>query len=602
MNSLVSVICIALGAWQPSGVTQDDVLDAVERLCRFAVQHQDASAAFIDPILGREFQYATPYLAYAIGTLIDTGRATDLLDSGRRAMDHSTGQFAAGKTAIPDNHGEFFIAPLADALALYEGHVDDDTFAEWRRRLSTPIDEIIEGMNERTNNWRTYAMKGEWARYRAGLVSREDAVAFIEDGWLNRSQRERVLATKHHLYQDWNGDPQSHAVEAVGRVNLMALLAAGYDGPSAREMKELLDEANRTALLLQDPAGQCPPNGRTDNHVFNDILYALGFALSANDVRERDGEFAGQYRRAAVLGFQSIDRWWRTDPPWENSLSITKNFFDPAGRVGYQPASQYSNYTGASMYHLAELAHLFETEIEERTAPCESGGFTVVNDYAFGSAALNAGGTHVFLNLRGDYVPKYGVYWTPLGIVRLSRPGWDSRLGPSDGVYDAESERGITLAPTWPVNGRWIRLSERARDYRGVFTETSTTPDEVKARVHYAPVTGVGGSAFNLDLTVSPDGVVFEVTSPHIQEFGLTLPVLVGNGRDKTTVTLENRELRVRFKNDDHHELVYQLREGGEIQKDGDPLRSAYGDLQAYRATSQNGRVDVHVQLRQREE
>jgi hypothetical protein len=476
--------------WQPTGVTRGDYLDAVERVCRFLAQHQDDTGAIIDPVIDREHQYSTPYYAFAVGTLLHAGRAADLRDSGIAAMDHATACVNGGNEAIPDNHGEFFIAPLTEALALYRGHAPDSTIDTWTGRMRTPLLEIIESISMKTNNWRTYAMKGEWLRAKAGLVPKGDAFSFIDDAWHRSTQRERIAPDPSGLYQDWNGHPQSHAVEAVGRGNLLALVHAGYIGPAAAEIRDAVHRGTATALMLQSPDGQCPPNGRTDNHVFNDVLYLLTFEAEAERfAADRDLERAGQYRRAAALAFQSIQRWSRDDPPWDGMYSITKNHFDPSERVGYQPASQVSNYSATVAYHLAEAYHVRQTDINEKPAPCETGGFAFTTHAMFGSAVANAGGMYMFANLEGDSVAKYGDHWTPLGIVRFSRAGWDARLGPSDGAFDAETQRGVSFGPTWKERGEWVRISEKARDYRGVFTVEQESPDEIHCAILYAPVT-----------------------------------------------------------------------------------------------------------------
>jgi hypothetical protein len=106
-------------------------------------------------------------------------------------------------------------------------------------------------------------------------------------------------------------------VEAVGRGNLLALVADGYDGACAGEIRPAVECSTRVTLLLQDPSGQCPMNGRTDDHIFNDVLYQLAFEVMAERSRAaRDMHLAGQYRRAAMLSFASIGRWRRTDGPW----------------------------------------------------------------------------------------------------------------------------------------------------------------------------------------------------------------------------------------------------------------------------------------------
>ena len=98
--------------WKPAAVPRERYLEVVEGVCRFTIGHQNAAGAIIDPYLKREHQYATPYFAHAVGTLVAAGRARDLLPHGVRAMEHSTANFGDGRAAIPDQHGEFFIAAL----------------------------------------------------------------------------------------------------------------------------------------------------------------------------------------------------------------------------------------------------------------------------------------------------------------------------------------------------------------------------------------------------------------------------------------------------------------------------------------------------------
>src|SRR5205807_101837 len=117
--------------WEPLNIPPDRYLDAIEGVCRFSVRHQDAEGAIIDPFLKREHQYATPYFAYAVGTLVSAGRARDLLPNGVRAMEHSTANFAGGRATIPDQHGEFFIPSLTEALEVYAPHVPSDTLEKW---------------------------------------------------------------------------------------------------------------------------------------------------------------------------------------------------------------------------------------------------------------------------------------------------------------------------------------------------------------------------------------------------------------------------------------------------------------------------------------
>src|SRR4051812_15181399 len=174
--------------WSPIDTKPSVFLDAIEGVCRFSVKFQDKSGAIIDPFLHREHQYATPYFAYAVGVLVQAGRARDLLPNGIRAMDHATECVSKGRDAIPDGHGEFFLANLTEGLEVYKDLVSKNQLDIFRSRLKLPIARIIKGSQ---NNWQTYAMKGEWLRFKEGLVPRETAIAFIEKAW-RTNHRSRI--------------------------------------------------------------------------------------------------------------------------------------------------------------------------------------------------------------------------------------------------------------------------------------------------------------------------------------------------------------------------------------------------------------------------
>ncbi len=447
--------------WKPLGTVRERYLDAIEGDCRFTAKHQDESGAVIDPFLKREHQYATPYFAYAVGTLVDAGRANDLLPSGIKAMEHATAGFAGGLDSIPDRHGNFFIAVLTEALEVYKGHVPKEQWNKWRERMKKPLRDVV---TSAVNNWETYAMKGEWARVRAGLANRVDAITAIEEDWRLR-QRARIAPAPWFLYHDRSSDPDTLSVETVGRGNLLALANLGYDGPSGEEIRRLAEAGTRFSLLLQDPSGQVPANGRTDDHVWVDVGYQLAFEVMAKRTLEQhDPWLAGQFQRASLLAFQSIGRWRRTGGEWAGSYYVTKNHFDPALRVGYQDASQYSNYNGSLMFHLAEAYRASTTTIEEKPAPSEIGGYALATEPEYSSVLANAGGFQMQANLRGQTTASSGNFWTPLGVVRFARTGWETRLGPSDGALTAEG--GVTFAPAFSENGQLAAASQLVRPLR----------------------------------------------------------------------------------------------------------------------------------------
>ncbi|MCW3099991.1 MAG: hypothetical protein JWL77_5609 [Chthonomonadaceae bacterium] len=487
--------------WKPLNTPREAYLDAIEGVCRFTIRHQNAQGAVIDPFLGREHQYSTPYFAFAVGALMEAGHTRDLWENGIRAMEHSTADFAKGKNGIPDGHGEFFLASLAGALPLYAAHVPAETLARWRERLRTPLTQVMQGLE---NNWRTYAMKGEWLRATEGLADREAARRFIGDSWLHATQRDRIAADRWNLYQDRQTDPESHAVEAVGRGNLLALIAAGYDGE------------------------------------------------------------------------------------WKGSFYVTKNYFDPRERVGYQDASNYGNYNGAVMLHLAEASLARRSAIVEQPTPCEIGGYAVASDPRFASVVANAGGMQMFANLRGDTKLVYKRYWTALGVVRFARTGWDSRLGPSDGIRDAATKQGVSFAPAWREEGKWVRLADMPERYAGSFSVQFSHPLLVRCAIDYAPLPGASGPRFRHAFVMTPDGIFARLSSPDAVEFGVTWPLLENDGAPLQT-TLAAHHASTHYTPQQDEQSFLALHPDALLTADEPAIRSAYGWLRPVRMTTRSG-------------
>ena len=121
-----------------------------------------------------------------------------------------------------------------------------------------PVARIIG--KDANNNWRTYAMKGEWQRAKLGLVSHRDAVAFVEQYWKGE-QSDRFAAAPTSLYHDRTGDPDTLNVALMGEGNLLSLLVEGYDGPSEAEIRQKVLAALRVTLLMVDPSGHMPASG-----------------------------------------------------------------------------------------------------------------------------------------------------------------------------------------------------------------------------------------------------------------------------------------------------------------------------------------------------
>ena len=564
------------------------MLDRLDGLCRFTVQWQNSSGAVIDPYVHREFQYATPYFAFAVGTLVQAGRSRDLLPHGVAAMEHATRQLGAGDAAVPDGHGEFFLASLSEALPVYKGLVPEETWARWSDRLRLPVSQMIGATH--LGNWRSYAMKGEWQREKSGLVSHADAVAFIEDSW-KRDQIGRFATEGAPLYHDRSSDPDTLSVALVGEGNLLALVLEDYDGPSAAQIKAKVLDALRATVLLADPTGQVPANGRTDDHVWPEVGIQLLFSAAAPMVRaEGDTSTADAMERLAELSFAGMERWRRSDGIWNGSYFITKNHFDPKLRVGYQNASQHSNYTGSMMFHLAELYRLREGlggEIKPvvEASVAEVGGYATQLDSEFAAAFANAGGLQLEFNLRGETKQTNDNWWTPLGVVRIARAAWDTRLGPSDGAQTASD--GASFAPEIKQNGEWVRLSAIPKAYEATWSVQLVNPAIVRCTLEYHPIGGYAGPSFRNRFIITPDGVlstVEEIASGQAP-WGVTWPLLVNDGRPLHT-GVGGRIAETSYAAGTDTESFLAVDGDGTLDAGAAPVRSTYGDLLPIRMTT----------------
>jgi len=512
--------------WQPFRIPRKAYLEAAESMCRALLQYQDARGAIVDPYLKREQQCCTPYVAATAAYLLSEGRARDLLEPAALATDHATCCLAAGLRKIPNECGEFYLGPLAEALEWLRCFIRGERWTEWQRRTRTPVAQIIGGSQGHLNHLRTYAMRGEWLRTRLALVDRGSARAYIERHWTD-TQRDRLARDLCGLYQDRTSDPDSYACDAAARVNLLGLTAAEYSGASADGIARAAERGTVSSLLMQDPTGQCPPNGLGDNHVFHDVLYQTAFERLAERARGQSRAWlAGQFRRAALLSFRGIERWKRDG---EAAYFVTKNRQDPELRAGYQPASSYTSANSIIMAHMLDSYRASTEEIEERPAPAEIGGYAFATDPRFATVFANAGGMQVVANLRGDVNGSYGVNWTALGLVRFSRAGWDSRLGPSDGMADQDSCRSVSFGPTWTDQGRWVRLADFPEHYKGTFQAGFVHPLLVRCSIEYSSARR-GAPSFVIHCVITPDGVLARVDSPSALVYGVTWPLLINDG------------------------------------------------------------------------
>ena len=514
------------------------------------------NGSLIDPFNLREHQYATPYFAFAVATAVSAGRQAALLEAGARALDHSTADIAGldGDTKANDNHGEFFGAPMMKALRLfrqlapqYPAILTPARIARWQARLSTSrVSYMNNGVGQ---NWRTYGMKGEWLRVQDGLVPRSagtgagsyQGVSYIEWYW-NNEQRARYARDRDQFFlepyylmyhDDDTNSRQNFAYHGGATGNLLDLIRNGYDGPSRDDILAMIGFAARSSLLTLSGNGDAPASGRTGNHIWNDVVYGNTFEQMAELAwAGGDAHLAGQFRRAARLAFRSAWRF-QQEQGW---FSVTKSLLPPAHKNVYYDWSALTNYNGYTEIHSSEAFATRLSPIPEQPVPAEIGGFAFSLDPQFATSFANAGGMQVQLCTRGSSQSandlQAGVNSFTLGIVRFSRPDWESRLGPADGWTAANWSQAISFAPTFFENGAWKLLSELPDRYGGVFTPGFVHPLLVRGTLALTPKAGQAGPSFALNLTLTPDGVLVDaVRTAGTEAFGITWPLLEFDGK-----------------------------------------------------------------------
>jgi hypothetical protein len=615
--------------WAPVNQPKAELLDRVDRIIHAlaTLQYYNAKDAkdigngsIIDPYNAAEWQYSTAYFAFATATALSQGRAADLIDQGARAMDRATLEVATG--SVPQNHGEFVVAPTMKALRLFQSmqtrgmfpdSITPDRLAKWKSRMSAPREKFMNmGVLQ---NWRTYASKGEWLRQQDGLIS--DGVAWIESNWLTPSggsQRARFrrdadqygISPYFLTYHDDTGDPETFAYNGAAAGNILDMLESGYPGASAADMRRTVEYNLHSDLLYMGASGEAPAGGRTGDHVWNDIVYGNDFdAMAEISFRNGDLRAAGQYRRAAELAFRSAWRF-QQEKGW---FSVTKNLFDPSLKNHYATYSALTNYNGYVAIHTCEAYFARKTNIPEQPAPGEIGGYCVKLDPSYANTFLDAGGMQMQICTRGTvHDLGSGVLWHTLGITRFSRAGWDSRLGPADGFVNPDFSAGASFCPAFVEDGHWKNVCTLPDRYEGRFIPEFIHPLLIRGTLVIAPEIGKPGPGFAMKITVTPDGALIDtMETSGTNLFGVVWPLIEYDGRTRLVTHAANQVASTAYPRmsgtmtmaspaEMDQENFIALNGGDRMDTTLPAVRGGYGDLLPIRVSGSNhGPVQTFV-------
>ncbi len=452
----------------PTGLGREAYLDEAEALVRRAARWQDDEGRILDPWHGAEDCYDTGRFVGALGGLVGAGRCLDLLanlDAGVRRLARFYRWQMTGSG--PSLAAEFFSKEIGWALWHGRDRLAADTvaFAEETLAEADPDTVYVDTLGHHDAgqlfNFNTFSLAGEQLLRALGLRSGGD---YVERHLPHHMPR----FTEAGLYCDADA---AVVYDWVPRVNLSTMLWAGYDGPMARQVGEVLRRGALTQLLLHNPHGLGWFGGRSNQYQFNEMQLAVICEYEAGRWAEEDPVLAGMFRRAARLALKGILPWLRLDPPRH-----MKNAFHPAVGWGFDSYGSYAVYLMLAASLMTFAYHFAEAEIEERPLPAEVMTYAVDLGPRFRKAFAHRAGVSLQWDLRGaggyDATGLGRVLWgeAPLELGLLAPlPGRPSYLLPSWLRPEGEEVgRGVqALKPAavscaWKEteDGPWVRLAE----------------------------------------------------------------------------------------------------------------------------------------------
>jgi len=550
-----------------TGRTKADYLQTISGVVQYTRTLQNATGHVIDPFRELETQYATPCFAFACATVWAQGLDATLLPNCTSALTAATTELATHSCA--DGHCVFFMKPVMFAYRLFKkAAVDPALFAVWDANLEAMNPWIDFGFP--ANNWGLVGAAGD-------LLRTQLITQFGNTSWADAMMASQFTApdvytqiTPNGLYQDHSGtgglNPLPYDTFPTSGY-LTMLLREGYDGTFAPFLRELTRRAALSHLLMQSPFGEIPTGGRSSQHQWNEAVSALAFEIAASEAHERgDDAQACVFKRAAHLAGESVARWQRTSGPYSGSLSIIKNFFDPAERWGYEGYSFLTNYNSLPASMLSAAFMYADDSIPECSAPADVGGF-VFELPEHHLIIANAAGVYAEIETGPDcnYEPAglHRIHFDTCGIGSADscvsvNPLLISSAGPPCGAIGEGGSGGpIAVGPWWATSrdAPGARTLLSAASYANVSSVTLTPAFSITSNLvefdvawhvdaegvavsqHYALSASADGSTPTIAVTNS-----ISLTGPSpatLTRFGLQLPAFAFDGRSNFSVALD---------------------------------------------------------------
>lgn len=524
----------------PTDLFAADYLKAARGIVDHFGTLQDSRGAIIDPKKEVEFQYATPFFAYAAALCGTEADDAALVDRAALAFDWAVRCLNAREA--PNRHEDFYSMPLAHAYRLLVSRVSTERSAAWADLLRN-FDPFriyrsrYGGQDGPGSNWNCKALSGEFFLQKYDL--RDDS------NFLQYSIRRqgRFFQNMYGLYSE-----RPMVYDIFPRAWLTMMHEAGYDGDGAVELAEALRRGTITSLFMQSPTGAIPCGGRSSHHQWPDAMQCIIFEIAAGRAkRDNDAVLSGIYKRAARRALKEILQWQRDSGEFE----VVKNHFEPANQHGYERYSSHSQYNlllaGALCF---AYDHSLESDdVEEVLTPAEHGVHLIDLAIPFEKVVGSAAGTHVVIVKKGE------ARQTPAGLVRVHFDELPSVLGFSDGLvpdsayYLPKGPRAFLSAGLcWEGDDGDVSsiadLSERLDDVTVV--NGATTEDSLVFGVLYPLPDGQG--SLREDYVLQRRRLTVSYHAPDaLQGVRVRWPVFVEDGRDVSRIDNRGDSLDVTF-------------------------------------------------------
>jgi hypothetical protein len=531
-------------ALKPSGITRDTYLDMAEKIVRELCPLQNEEGLITDPYLPcdihRELISSARFIG-ALGQLIKAGRCLDLRQQLFAAV-----QVCFHHWAEPKRAPEFRVKELIYAWEAMEGYLSPSDKVRWEESLKNydPAACYATFVYDMHNNFTTFALIGEFLRYKHGFIQGIEMVeGLIED------QISRDLFTAAGLYKD-PGVPLTYSTVVTQQWDF--LLKLGYDGKFASAVDEIVRRAGLTTLLMQSTTGQAPFGGRSNQYQFVEGHLACFFETRASYYAGmEDSIMAGAFKRAAHKAAECALPWiMEMAPP-----RCIKYAGDPALGHGHDGYASYIGYASLAASLFATAWHLSDESIEERYAPYEICGYVLDLNADFHKTMAACSGYFVEVETRST-----GHRYDSTGLGRIHKSGILGETAISGtiianpdysmGAGIQAPKKNLAFGPGWKNSaGDEFRLADFGSEIADVQTiMLKEEPGIVSFQIIYKGEFG-GVQEVKEEYTLTPQGLQYEFQlAGSYRESYMLVPLLENDGELSSVISMEDGKLQVLYR------------------------------------------------------